>query len=318
VKKGPPKTARIQVLDKARKLQEARLRQVLLKSRDKMELAILKHARKGNFMAAASVRDGLYREIRDYYIALQGDVDKWARSSITSNAREWRRLGIDDLPHGQYNQTFSQFDRKYLRNMVGEFAENNPSRMSAVNSALGGMLQNDIRVLRATYADVARLGAATGMTTAQQQRELIAKITDARPAWQFVDKSGRSWSARNYFRMLVNTTTANVARDTYEDVLTEAGEDLASVEGGITHGICEQCLPWIGKVLSITGKTRGFPTVDDAVERGLFHPNCRHYLAVVFVEEITERQKRAVKLQLRVTEHRKKQRAERESRKKAA
>ena len=34
--------------------------------------------------------------------------------------------------------------------------------------------------------------------------------------------------------------------------------------------------PWQGKVLSITGKTKGYPTLEEAKAAGLFHPNCRH------------------------------------------
>jgi hypothetical protein len=44
-----------------------------------------------------------------------------------------------------------------------------------------------------------------------------------------------------------------------------------------THrGACELCQPWQGKILSITGKTKGYPTLEEAKAAGLFHPRCRH------------------------------------------
>jgi len=44
-----------------------------------------------------------------------------------------------------------------------------------------------------------------------------------------------------------------------------------------THlGACELCQPWQGKILSFTGKTEGYPTLEEARAAGLFHPNCRH------------------------------------------
>ena len=56
--------------------------------------------------------------------------------------------------------------------------------------------------------------------------------------------------------------------------LVEQGHDLVKVS---THrGACEKCVPWQGKVLSITGKTSGYPTLEEAKAAGLFHPNCRH------------------------------------------
>src|SRR5690606_31642181 len=39
---------------------------------------------------------------------------------------------------------------------------------------------------------------------------------------------------------------------------------------------CPICRLWEGKVLSITGRTPGYPTVDQARADGLWHPNCTH------------------------------------------
>lgn len=56
--------------------------------------------------------------------------------------------------------------------------------------------------------------------------------------------------------------------------LLEQGHDLVKVS---THsGACELCQPWQGEVLSLTGKTPGYPTIQEARAAGLFHPNCLH------------------------------------------
>ena len=56
--------------------------------------------------------------------------------------------------------------------------------------------------------------------------------------------------------------------------LVEQGHDLVKVS---THrGACELCQPWQGKILSITGKTKGYPTLEEAKAAKLFHVNCRH------------------------------------------
>jgi len=56
--------------------------------------------------------------------------------------------------------------------------------------------------------------------------------------------------------------------------LVEQGHDLVKVS---THrGACELCQPWQGKILSITGKTPGYPTLEEAKAAKLFHPRCRH------------------------------------------
>lgn len=56
--------------------------------------------------------------------------------------------------------------------------------------------------------------------------------------------------------------------------LTEYGHDLVIVS--YHPGACPLCVPWENKVLSITGKAEGYPTLDEAKAAGLFHPNCRH------------------------------------------
>ncbi len=40
--------------------------------------------------------------------------------------------------------------------------------------------------------------------------------------------------------------------------------------------ISHNCTPWQGKILSITGKTKGYPTLEEAKAAKLFHPRCRH------------------------------------------
>jgi hypothetical protein len=40
------------------------------------------------------------------------------------------------------------------------------------------------------------------------------------------------------------------------------------------------CLPFEDAILSLTGKTKGYTTLDEAKAQGLFHPNCIHHFGV--------------------------------------
>jgi len=55
--------------------------------------------------------------------------------------------------------------------------------------------------------------------------------------------------------------------------MVENDFDLVQVSA---HGGCDLCAPWEGAILSISGDTPGYPTVDEAEASGLFHPNCKH------------------------------------------
>jgi hypothetical protein len=59
----------------------------------------------------------------------------------------------------------------------------------------------------------------------------------------------------------------------------ENGFDLVQVSSHLTS--CNQCAPWEGQILSMTGETAGYPTVAEAEAGGLFHPNCRHAINTI-------------------------------------
>ncbi|MBI5094482.1 MAG: hypothetical protein HZB26_18865 [Candidatus Hydrogenedentes bacterium] len=67
--------------------------------------------------------------------------------------------------------------------------------------------------------------------------------------------------------------------------LAEAGMELVVVIGPRDKD--DPCLDWVGAVLSVSGRTRGFPTVAQAIKDGLFHPGCRHNLAVYNPTSVT-------------------------------
>lgn len=102
-----------------------------------------------------------------------------------------------------------------------------------------------------------------------------------------------------YAEMAVRTGAHRAMRHGHATALTEANIDLVTVRGsGYT---CDLCAPWVGKVLSLTGKTPigkqrlqhalhdGVTvevdvagTVEQARDAGLFHPNCGHNYAAFF------------------------------------
>ena len=74
--------------------------------------------------------------------------------------------------------------------------------------------------------------------------------------------------------MVARTTTMEAHLEGTKNRLMELDWDLVRVSSH--HGACPLCVPWEGKILSLSGKTEGYPTLDEAKDAGLFHPNCRH------------------------------------------
>ncbi len=117
-------------------------------------------------------------------------------------------------------------------------------------------------------------GSVTGYKTWEQVARGFREELAQQGVTGFKDKGGRHWNMRTYSEMVARTTTMEALHEGTKNRLLEHGYDLVIVS---RHpGACELCVPWEGQVLSLTGRTPGYPTMDEAEEAGLFHPNCKH------------------------------------------
>ena len=96
----------------------------------------------------------------------------------------------------------------------------------------------------------------------------------------FIDQAGRQWSLDSYVEMGIRTGIANASRAGFDEAMERRGVDL--VYCSAHAGACPLCVPWEGQILSRSGMNPNYPSVDDALSSGLFHPNCGH----VFLEYI--------------------------------
>lgn len=86
----------------------------------------------------------------------------------------------------------------------------------------------------------------------------------------------------DYAELVARTTSAEAYRKGAENSILETfGDqgDLVQVNGHSTFPT-SPCLPFEDAILSLTGKTKGYTTLDEAKAQGLFHPNCIHHFGV--------------------------------------
>ena len=149
-------------------------------------------------------------------------------------------------------------------------AENAFQRLEDVAQVIGRQVNDIYRELALENVRGAVVGYDTWKQTARRFREQLAE----RGVTGFKDRSGRMWNMRTYTEMHARTVCMQAHLEGTANRLVEQGHDLVKVS---THrGACELCQPWQGKILSITGKTKGYPTLEEAKAAGLFHPRCRH------------------------------------------
>lgn len=139
-------------------------------------------------------------------------------------------------------------------------------------------------ILRTTldaYRDVIEAAAGevvTGVSTRWAATKRALEAFADRGITGFVDEAGRRWDLGSYAEMATRTAVMRSAKEGAVDRYEAAGEDLVIVSDHWEE--CDLCRPWEGKILSLKGRTPGYPTIDQAEVAGLFHPNCRHTVSL--------------------------------------
>jgi len=93
-------------------------------------------------------------------------------------------------------------------------------------------------------------------------------------------KNGRKVSIEAYSEMVGRTMSGHSAVQASLNRYEEYGYDLVRVSSHFR--CCELCARWEGKVLSQSGKSSKYPSLNTAVSAGLYHPNCVHTISPYF------------------------------------
>lgn len=122
------------------------------------------------------------------------------------------------------------------------------------------------------------VGQITGQAAEKTARE-VKKLIKDQGITSLIDRGGKKWELSRYADMLTRQLLSQTSRDAGFNMAIEFGHDVVKVSShNSRHDVCAK---WEGKRLSITGKTKGLPTVEEATAAGLFHVGCMH---VTFVD----------------------------------
>ena len=146
-----------------------------------------------------------------------------------------------------------------------------------------------INSLREATVGMLREQAIAGGSMKDMSRDLAERWSKAANMEdpKFTDAAGHVWNTKTYIQMNVRTNTMRVYNDVLADtVARETGSDLMRISTGGDQD-CD-CAAWEGCIISLTGKTQGLPTYEDARNGGCFHPNCTHTLE--YVDETVDAQ----------------------------
>ena len=244
--------------------QAKRLIQLYTEAEREILIEYEKALRKGNDLKSLTT-------LKNNVAAIRADLLAGGRTWCEEAIPALYQAAMAEVDSGLAAQAFGAIHQQAMQVL----AENTFARLQEVDAVIGRRVQDVYRdlALEAVRGDVA--GYSTWKQTAKRYREQLAEkgITG------FKDAAGRQWNMKTYTEMVARTTTREAMINGTANRLLEHGQDLAEITGGTAKNTCQVCRAWVGRIVSLTGKTPGYPTLDDARGAGVFHGNCTHNIA---------------------------------------
>ncbi|MGE5572948.1 MAG: phage minor capsid protein [Bacteroidota bacterium] len=227
-----------------------------------------------------AINQALERRNDTRYLRAMLENVKKVQADLLKGTRAWSEQAVPRLYREGMKEAESQLQRAGLsvkfgfgavhQQAVQVLAENSYRRLADIVQVIGRRTED---LYRETALEATRQ-SIIGYKTWSEVAGDIRKRLQEQGVTAFEDRRGRKWNLSTYSEMVARTTTAEAHLAGTGNRLLENGHDLVIIS---SHGSpCEKCTKWEGRVISLTGKTPGYPTLEHAKGEGLFHPNCRH------------------------------------------
>ena len=169
-----------------------------------------------------------------------------------------------------------QINTRVLKTLV----DNASGLLIDANNYVGRMINDEIRKVS---LEVISEKVATGSTVKEAQTKLVKRLADKGVA-NIVDKRGRAIRLESYAEMVARTTTAEATNKGAIEAVSELGEDLVRMTWH--NASCPICAPLEGRIYSISGDSKAYPPLSEALPDGRStpHPKCRHRFVPYFTK----------------------------------
>ena len=233
------------------------------------------------------LREYLYALNRDnqieYLEAMLNNVSV-IRKGLLEGGRDWCEEAIPRVySYGleEANAQLKAISANYMggygaihQQAVKVLADNAFSRLKDVDNVIGRTTDD---LFRRMALEAVR-GSAIGYNSWGQVARILERKLADKGVTGFIDRSGRKWNMKTYTRMVARTTTMEAQLGGTANRLIENGYDIVRISAHSKP--CNMCKPFEHKLVSLTGKDVNesgvWGTLDEAREKGLFHPNCEH------------------------------------------
>lgn len=212
------------------------------------------------------------------------DFNEWINSQLEERARlvaRERDVGEDFLLN-LFDPWQKLFIGKFTQQTTRAFASSKLQILDSIGLKPAGRFQFGFRKLfsilrRRKFVDQE---ADAGKLAEEQEIAGISRLATSKTGRQRIFKINLA----SYMELLIITSQSDWLRRWEEVVALQLGKDLVRIDNhppknpfiGKRRRRLEVCERWRGKVVSLTGATPGVPTLEDAIQDGMFHPRCTH------------------------------------------
>ena len=137
-----------------------------------------------------------------------------------------------------------------------------------------------VRQQEGRIKDIIREASATAyregdtFTRRQFSQDLMRRFSDEGMTG-VTYSNGRRVQLDSYSEMVARTQTQQAYNQANWNRLQERGNDLVVIS--VHYPTSDLCEPYQGRVFSISGTSSQYPSLQSAIDGGLFHPNCKHH-----------------------------------------
>ena len=198
-----------------------------------------------------------FLEGQAYHMLAVGNVDTWAEAIAIAQFDAISRPKVEALFADTYND-------------ILQATNNTPLSVK--------------KIVRDTVQKVAQYHSLKNTNYTEQANQLLKELSKKGLSEQVakegfvgvIDRKGRQWDLRTYSNMVIKTKVTQAFTEGVRHEAEVSGLDLAVISN---HGAKDACSKWEGVVISLNGKTKGYPTYEQArATNEIWHPNCEHTL----------------------------------------
>lgn len=189
---------------------------------------------------------------------------------------------IISIPERDYSKVVSMMNSINPDKEVNVFKEPNSKDIEKIMfniSSESELKARDkyIRILTNYYGKTLGTIKKADIDKAEYLLNKVSKFDKVEKVVPYYDKKGRIVAYHDiasYNSMVYNTNLTNSVWNETLDNAIKTNNDLVYVPGH--YGSCPYCQPYEDRIYSITGANIGFPLLQEAIDNGLKHPNCKH------------------------------------------